>query len=128
MVSKTTKCFGLKRLDEAGKISLIAIDEAHLVYDWSDFCKAYLELGNLKNSFPNVPIMAVTATATPKVEMDIKKLLRNPLSVKASINRPNIELHAFEVQASNDDYYVTFSEHVSTITQGEPFIVREVYQ
>ena len=67
--------------------------------------------------------MALTATATPKVEMDIKKLLRSPVTVKASINRPNIELHAFEIQAGKDDYCATFSEHVSDITQGEPAIV-----
>ena len=122
-LAKPEKISALKRLDKAGKISLIAIDEAHLVSDWSDFRKAYLELGNLKHPFPNTPMMALTVTATPKVEMDIKQLPRSPLTVKASINRPNIKLHAFEIRAGNDDYYATFSEHVSDITQGEPALV-----
>jgi len=48
---------------------LLAIDEAHLVSDWSDFRKAYLTLNSLHISFQNTPIMALTVTATPKVEL-----------------------------------------------------------
>ena len=64
-------------------MSLIALDKAHLVSDWSDFRKAYLELRNLKYTFPDVPITALTAKAMPRVEQDIKKLLRNPPTFKA---------------------------------------------
>ena len=63
-IAKPEKISALQRLSEAGKLSLIAIDEAHLVSDWSDFRKAYLELGNLKYTSPDVPMMALTATAT----------------------------------------------------------------
>ena len=66
--------------------SLLAIDEAHLVSEWSDFRKTYLALESLHISFRNTPIMALTATATPKVEDEIKKLLRNPMVAKASTN------------------------------------------
>ena len=122
-IAKPEKILALQRLSEAGKLSLIAIDGAHLVSDWSDFRKAYLELGNLKYTFPDVPMMALTATATPRVEQDIKKLLRNPLTFKASINGPNIKLCALEVKGVNDDYFATFADYVSDITHGEPAIV-----
>jgi superfamily II DNA helicase RecQ len=59
----------------------VVIDEAHLMSDWSDFCKAYIGMKGLKYTFPDVPLMALTATATHEVEND----LRNPLTVKASI-------------------------------------------
>ena len=52
-IAKPEKISALQRLSEAGKLSLIAIDEAHLVSDWSDFRKAYLELGNLLSRCPN---------------------------------------------------------------------------
>ena len=65
-----------------------------------------------------------TATATPKVEDDIKKLLRNPIVTHASINRPNITLAATEVEvAQSSDYYHTIAEYVSDISNSEPTIV-----
>ena len=73
--------------------------------------------------FPDVPIMALTATATPDVEGDIKKLLRNPLTVKASINRPNITLNAHEVKTHTDNYFAIFAKYVADITSGESTIV-----
>ena len=101
---------------------MIATDKAHLVSDWYDFRKAYVELKSVKHAFPDVPLMALTATATPEVETDIKKLLRNPLTVKASINRLNIKLCALKVQGAKDDYS-KFSNYVADITCGEPAIV-----
>ena len=74
-----------------------AIDEAHLISEWSDFRKAYTSLETLHTSFRNTPIMALTATATPKVEDDIRKLLRNPIVSKSSINGTNITLSATEL-------------------------------
>ena len=114
----------VQSLAAAGKLSLLAIDEAHLVSEWSDFRKAYLTLDTLHIKFRNTPIMALTATATPKVQDDIKKLLRNPVVTQASINRPNITLAATEVEvAQSSDYYHTFAEHVSDISNSEPTIV-----
>tara|TARA_Y100001935_G_scaffold36302_1_gene28913 strand:+ start:130 stop:2121 length:1992 start_codon:yes stop_codon:yes gene_type:complete len=49
-------------------IGLFAVDEAHSVSQWShDFRESYKELGVIKETFPNIPILAVTATATPRV-------------------------------------------------------------
>ena len=78
-------------------ISLFAIDEAHCISDWGhDFRPDYLELASLVTDFPEVPIAAFTATATPRVQSDtIMRLgLRNPHVVRASFNRPNLYYEA----------------------------------
>ena len=68
--------------------------------------------------------MALTATAIPKVENEIKKLLRNPMVTKASINRPNISIAATEIEMPpSSDYYHTFANHVADISNSEPTIV-----
>ena len=80
----------LKSLCDRGKLSLIAIDEVHLYYHWQEFRSSYKDLELLKSEFPTTPIMALTATAPPEVMSSIHKLVRDPLIVKSSINRPNI--------------------------------------
>lgn len=80
--------------DDVG-ISLIAIDEAHCVSVWGhSFRSQYRELGQLKEWLPNVPIIALTGTATDNVEKDIcvSLNLKNPLIVKSSFDRPNLFL------------------------------------
>ena len=58
------------------KICLFAVDEAHCVSQWShDFRESYLNLGIIKDTFPDIPILAVTATATPHVINDIYDML-----------------------------------------------------
>lgn len=60
----------------AGSIGLFAIDEAHCVSQWShDFRTSYLHLGVLKREMPSIPVLAVTATATPRVISDIYTML-----------------------------------------------------
>lgn len=83
----------LKSLYARGLLSSIVIDEAHTVSIWGhDFRSAYLQLGRLKELFPNTPMMACTATATSKVQADIVSVLRMeaPRKFTASFNRPNI--------------------------------------
>lgn len=57
-----------------GKLERFVIDEAHCVSIWGrDFRKDYTTIGHLKKDFPNVPTLALTATATEKVKIDIVK-------------------------------------------------------
>jgi ATP-dependent DNA helicase RecQ len=74
-------------------VSQIAIDEAHCISEWGhDFRPEYRELAKLRTHFPEVPIMALTATATERVRADILKelKLRDPRCYVASFNRPNL--------------------------------------
>ncbi len=53
-------------------VKLIVVDEAHCISQWGyDFRPSYLNIGSLRKELPGVPVMALTATATPKVEQDI---------------------------------------------------------
>ena len=75
------------------KISFIAVDEAHCVSQWGhDFRPEYTILGNLRNTFPNIPLMALTATADPTTRADILLHLRlnEPHTYLGSFDRPNI--------------------------------------
>lgn len=73
-------------------VSLFAIDEAHCISQWGhDFRPEYASLGLLKNHFPTIPIIALTATADLQTRQDIiKKLNYQPKQYVASFNRPNI--------------------------------------
>ena len=74
-------------------VSQIAIDEAHCISEWGhDFRPEYRELAKLRTHFPNVPIMALTATATERVREDILQQLKlhDPRCYVASFNRPNL--------------------------------------
>lgn len=75
------------------KISFVAIDEAHCISEWGhDFRPEYRNLKSIIKLIGDVPIIGLTATATPKVQEDILKNLdmSDAVTFKASFNRPNL--------------------------------------
>jgi len=85
-------------------VNLFAIDEAHCISEWGhDFRPEYRQLANLRGHFPNVPMMALTATATERVREDIVKQLKLNASAcyVASFNRPNL---TYRVAAKSGAY------------------------
>lgn len=82
------------RLLERGRIALFAIDEAHCVAQWGhDFRPDYLALSMLHERWPDVPRIALTATATPATHAEISTRLQldDALHVVAGFDRPNIQ-------------------------------------
>ncbi len=79
-------------------ISLIAVDEAHCISQWGyDFRPSYLRIASLKEQLPGVPILALTASATPEVQKDIgeKLLFAKPCYFRQSFARPNLSYSVF---------------------------------
>jgi len=78
---------------KAWNVTALAIDEAHCVSEWGhDFRPEYRQLSRLRDLLPDVPVMALTATATERVRVDIVThlKLRDPGIFVASFNRPNL--------------------------------------
>jgi ATP-dependent DNA helicase RecQ len=85
-------------------LSLFAVDEAHCISQWGhEFRPEYRRLGILKKMFPAVPVIALTATATPAVQSDIIRQLHlsHPRMVVGSFFRPNL---AYAVVPKKDAY------------------------
>lgn len=83
----------LEKCHHSGRLSLIAIDEAHCCSQWGhDFRPDYKNLGILKTQFPKVPLVALTATATKKVQADLMEMLHIPKCIRfvSTVNRPNL--------------------------------------
>lgn len=84
------------------KISFYAIDEAHCISEWGhDFRPEYRRIRPIINEIGNAPLIALTATATPKVQLDIQKNLgmQEAKVFKSSFNRPNLY---YEIRPKHD--------------------------
>lgn len=104
LVSERFRAF-LQKIKETITISSFAIDEAHCISEWGhDFRQEYRQLRQLRRWFPDIPIMALTATATKRVQQDILQQLslKNPQIHRFSFNRTNLY---YEVQAKQSRTY-----------------------
>ena len=102
-------------------ISLFAIDEAHCISEWGhDFRPEYRNLNKLRSKFPNIPIIALTATATEKVRADIVKQLAlpHPHIFISSFNRQNL---SYEVLPKKDSFKTILS--LLSSCEGESAII-----
>ena len=85
------------------KISFYAVDEAHCISEWGhDFRPEYRRIRPIINEIGDAPVIALTATATDKVRLDIKKSLgiTDAIEYKSSFNRPNLY---YEVRPKTND-------------------------
>ena len=81
-------------------VSLIAVDEAHCISQWGyDFRPAYLRIASLRDELPDVPLLALSASATPLVQKDISKqlLIKDPKIFHLPFARQNLSYSAFLV-------------------------------
>ena len=114
----------LTSLSRRNLLQRFVIDEAHCVSQWGhDFRPDYKQLAVFKERFPQVPIMALTATATPEVREDIKvqlRISRDCVLFKQSFNRSNL---MYEVRKKTKSVVNEIAMEVKTIHQGEAGIV-----
>ncbi len=83
-------------------VNLIAVDEAHCISQWGyDFRPSYLQIAKLREELPGVPILALSASATPEVQNDIceKLLFKIPNIFRQSFERPNLSYSVFKVDS-----------------------------
>lgn len=108
----------LEQLGQKVGISTFAIDEAHCVSEWGhDFRPEYRQLFQLKQRYPQIPIIALTATATQRVRADIVQQLRlnDPAIYVSSFNRQNLY---YEVVQKSKKAYAQLLEKIKQ-QQGE---------
>lgn len=84
-------------------VSLIAVDEAHCISQWGyDFRPPYLRISELRKELPDIPVLALTASATPSIQEDIcaKLAFHKPQVFRQSFERPNLSYSVFPVDTA----------------------------
>lgn len=110
----------LRDLDDTDQLLSFNVDESHIVSNWgNDFRPSYRQLNCLKNWFPHIPIVALTASSTPRVQADIIKSLRliDPLIIKTTFDRENLSIMVD--QKSSDP----MDDIIPLIADNEPTII-----
>ncbi|GCE27435.1 ATP-dependent DNA helicase RecQ [Dictyobacter alpinus] len=101
----------LEHVNKTIGLSLLAVDEAHCVSEWGhDFRPEYRQIGSVRSRFPDMPVLALTATATERVREDIlvQLKLREPMVHLASFNRPNLSYEVRKKHKGSYDELVQF--------------------
>ncbi len=113
----------IRQLRQAGA-SLLVVDEAHCISHWGhDFRPDYLKLGELRAQLDDPPCLALTATATPRVQGDIveKLAFRTPLTVVTGFRRPNLAF-SVELCASRHDKLKALERLLDEVTDGSVLV------
>jgi ATP-dependent DNA helicase RecQ len=103
--------------DKNFKIAMVVVDEAHCISTWGhDFIPSYRKIINLVNLLPlNFPVLATTATATKRVENDIKAQIgKNIVAVRGTLLRSNLNLFVITVQ-SEDEKMIWLAQNLEKI-------------
>lgn len=112
MISSSKQCQrAIERLYQRGHLARIIIDEAHCVSSWGhDFRPDYKKLYVFKQNYPDIPVMALTATANEYVQNDIIKNLKlsNPVMYKQSFNRDNLYYQIIQKDKNTVPLITTF--------------------
>ena len=113
----------LQDMYRAGRLARLVIDEAHCVSKWGrDFRADYLKLAAFRQRFPDIPIMALTATATEKVREDVMQVLamRSAAVFQSSFNRPNL---TFSVRIKPKDAIADIASFVHKNHSNQPGLI-----
>ncbi|THH26363.1 hypothetical protein EUX98_g7827 [Antrodiella citrinella] len=113
----------LATLDRAGQLLRFVIDEAHCISLWGmDFRSSYKNLVQLRERYPKVPIMALTATANPQTQDDVIKTLRisNCVRLTQPFNRPNLW---YEVRKKNTNTVQQIAEFIRSKHSGHTGVI-----
>ena len=102
------------------KVSFITVDEAHCISQWGyDFRPSYLEIADIRRELPGIPVLALTATATPAVVDDIQKRLNfaKPCVYRMSFERRNLAYIVREASDKRDELV-----HILNIISGSAIV------
>ena len=107
----------MEYLFRQNRLGRFVIDECHCACQWGhDFRPDYVKLGILKHHFPSIPLLAVTATASPNVMDDIIQILQmnEPLIFRSSANRPNLNYRIIEKEDHPNKVVAQMAHYITT--------------